>query len=426
MESSSQISQRLFSRTTHGIKLGLERMRAAADRLGNPQREYLSFHVAGTNGKGSVCAYLESCLRGMGFPTGLFMSPHIVDFEERFIVNGRPVTSDAWVAVYRDLETTIEELGLTFFEAATLIAFELFKREKVRWAVFETGMGGRLDATNILAPGVSVITRLAMDHREFLGNDLASIAREKLGIVKRGVPLVMAEPDDPAIRELATEWCLRSGSTCEFVSPGMVQETGRAGGAPWFRYHDQRFGLPLAGGYQVQNALAAVRALAAAGFGDFALVAEGIRRTHLPGRFQVASIKGTTVIFDVGHNPDAAASFADTFAALYPGEKACIVTGIMKDKDASGVLERYCGVASRIILTRPGVERSATTADLRTKIPAGFAGRVEEIRSVAEAVEVALASCEEKVCVVGSFYTVGEGMKALGVAPYGQARSVQP
>ena len=169
METSSRIiSQRLFLRTTHGIKLGLDRMRAAADRIGNPQDQYPSVHIAGTNGKGSVCAYLDSCLRRMGFKSGLFTSPHIVDFEERFIINGRPVASESWVAVYRDIEPVIEELGLTFFEAATLIAFELFKREKVEWAVFETGLGGRLDATNIIRPEAAVVTRLAMDHMDLL------------------------------------------------------------------------------------------------------------------------------------------------------------------------------------------------------------------------------------------------------------------
>jgi dihydrofolate synthase/folylpolyglutamate synthase len=395
-------------------------MRAAAERIGNPQNEYRSFHVAGTNGKGSVCAYLDSCLRRMGFATGLFTSPHIVDFEERFIINGRPVASESWVAVYRDLSPIIEELGLTFFEAATLIAFELFKREKVEWAVFETGLGGRLDATNILGPKVAVVTRLAMDHMDLLGSDLAAIALEKLGIVKSGVPLVMAEPDELEIRKLALDLCLQNGSTCEFVSSSMAQEIGQAGGMLWFTHNNQRCDLPFAGAYQIANALVAVHSLNAAGFRDQPLIAEGIRSAFLPGRFQIVVVKGKAVVLDVSHNPDAAKAFADTFTANFPGRKTLLVTGIMKDKDATGILRCYCSVASKIILTRPDVERSAETADLRASLPVDFTGDVKEIPSVSTAVVAALDSSEDIVCVVGSFFTVGEAMKALGIEPYGK------
>jgi dihydrofolate synthase/folylpolyglutamate synthase len=418
MESSQQIALRLFSRTTHGIKLGLERMQTAAQRLDNPQNKYRSIHVAGTNGKGSVCAYLESCLRRMGFTTGLFTSPHIVDFEERFIINGAPVSGEKWVGVYRDLEQIINELGLTFFEAATLIAFELFKRENVEWAIFETGLGGRLDATNILRPSVSVITKIAMDHMDFLGNDLAAIAGEKIRIVKQGVPLVMAEPLEPGIRKLALAWCLQNGSRCQFVSESMAQEAATSGCGPAFTWHDQKFKLPLAGRYQIQNALAAIRALNIAGFNDLAIIAEGVHSTVLPGRFQVLQMRGKTIVFDVGHNPDAAQSFVETLASVLPDAAPCLVTGIMKDKDAAGIFEHYCKKASRIILTRPDVERSADTGELRSKVPAWFKGDVVEIGRVGDAVDAAIASECDVVCVAGSFYTVGEGMEKLGVAPY--------
>jgi dihydrofolate synthase/folylpolyglutamate synthase len=418
METSSQISQRLFSRTTHGIKLGLERMQTASQRLDNPQNAYKSIHVAGTNGKGSVCAYLESCLRRLGFTTGLFTSPHIVDFEERFIINGAPVSGEKWAGVYRDLEQVILELDLTFFEAATLIAFELFKRENVEWAIFETGLGGRLDATNILRPKVSVITRVAMDHMDFLGSDLASIAKEKLGIVKHGVPVVMAEPQEPEVRKLALAWCLQNGCRCEFVSDLMAQDMDASGPGESFTWHDRKFDLPLTGRYQVRNALVAVRTLNTAGFKDLAVIAEGIGSTVLPGRFQVLRIRGKTIVFDVGHNPDAAQSFAETLAAVFTNAAPCLVIGIMKDKDAAGIFEQYCKKASKIILTRPNVERSAMTGELRTKIPAWFNGDVFEIDCVGDAVDAALASECDVICIAGSFYTVGEGMIKLGVAPY--------
>jgi dihydrofolate synthase/folylpolyglutamate synthase len=418
METSLQISNRLFLRTTQGIKLGLDRMQAAAAKIGNPQNSYKSFHVAGTNGKGSVCAYLESCLRGMGFSTGLFTSPHIIDFEERFIIGGRPVLSGAWVDVYRDLETVIEEFELTFFEASTLICFELFKREKVEWAVFETGMGGRLDATNVLMPQVSVIAKIAMDHMSFLGNNLESIAREKLGIAKPQTPLIMIEPDEPAIRKLAFDWCLQNKIFCSFVSQVSAKRIELVQGRFRFEYRNQAFSLPLAGRHQVLNALAAISALAAAGLSTMDAIAAGIRSAVLPGRFQIVEIKGKTFVFDVGHNPDAAESFVKTLSATYPAMSVGIVAGIMKDKDIAGILKCYCSVASRLLLASPQVERSATTAELRVNVPHEFTGVVLETKSVAAAADAALASPEDVVCIVGSFYTVAEGMIALGQRPY--------
>jgi dihydrofolate synthase/folylpolyglutamate synthase len=418
MDTANRIAERLFSRTSQGIKLGLKRMQSAADRLDNPQETYSSLHVAGTNGKGSVCTYLESCLRTMGFKTGLFTSPHIVDFEERFTVGGKTVSGARWVDVYRDLQPTIDELELTFFEASTLIAFELFKREDVEWAVFETGLGGRLDATNILFPNVSVVTRIAMDHMMYLGDDLLSIAREKLGIVKRGVPLVMTEPDDRNIRKLAMDRCLHKGSQCQFVSQTQAGDIRYAVERPSFVYRDRRFEVPFAGRYQVENALIAIRALLAAGFTDMDVIARGIRSAFIAGRFQIVQSDGKTIIFDVGHNPNAAQSFAETLAMLFPDSTVCLVTGIMKDKDASGMFAWYCKRASRIILTRPNVERSAETAILRSNIPAWFSGEVCEIQRVSGAVEKAFESPEKVVCVVGSFYTVGEAMKKIGISPY--------
>jgi dihydrofolate synthase/folylpolyglutamate synthase len=418
MESSEQISRRLFLRTPHGIKLGLDRICEAAKRCGNPHTAYPSLHVAGTNGKGSVCAYLESSLRRLGFKTGLFTSPHIVRFEERFIINGKPITPEKWVEVFRDTERIIDELDLTFFEAATLLAFELFKREKVQWAVFETGMGGRLDATNILAPAVSVITRIAMDHMEYLGNDLSSIAKEKLGIVKKGVPLVMAEPLEPEIKAMATEWRRQTGGKCILVSNSMAQTTGIIEGRHCFIYRNREFILPLAGPYQIQNSLCAISTLIAAGFNDLERIAAGIAKTFLPGRFHRVTCNDKTVVFDVGHNPDAAQSFIDALTQTYPGRKICMVTGIMKDKDGAGVIEQYCKKASRVILTKPECERSAETARLRLAVPDWYKGEIAEIRHVADAVSAAMKSPEEIVCVAGSFFTVGEGMTALGVEPY--------
>jgi dihydrofolate synthase / folylpolyglutamate synthase len=417
-ENPKQIAARLFARTTKGIKLGLDRMREAAGRFDNPQQSYRSIHVAGTNGKGSTCAYMESALRASGFTTGLFTSPHIVDFEERFIVNGRPVPAARWGEVYADLEKTIEELDLTFFEATTLMAFELFKRENVQWAVFETGLGGRLDSTNILVPKVSVITTIAMDHQHYLGNDLLSIAGEKLGIIKRRVPLVMAEPSDPAVRRLALSLCLQNSCPCIFAAPSAVTPLEEAGQATAFSYHGARFTLPLAGDHQLTNALCAIKALAAAGIRNLTTVSDGIAATILPGRFQVIKRNGATIIFDVGHNPDAAAAFVKTLEKHFPAIKPCMVVGIMKDKDSKGMFEAYCSRAGRLVLVHPAIDRAAQTSLLAQSVPAWFEGKVEQAGDVGEAALKACASGDEVVCITGSFYTVGEAMQKLGVSPY--------
>lgn len=419
MDESQTIAQRLFSRTTHGIKLGLERMQMAAARLGDPQKSYDSIHVAGTNGKGSTCAYVEAVLRSQGHRTGLFTSPHIVSFEERFIVSGKPVSSGQWVGVYRDLESTIEKLGLTFFEAATLIAFELFKREKVDFAVFETGMGGRLDATNILAPRACAITRIAMDHMNFLGNDLVSIAGEKLGIVKTGVPCIMALPEALEVVTLAQTVCREKQSILSFANSATeASDIELSGNGVSCTYRDQRFGLPLSGIHQVQNALVAIKTLNAVGIDDLKKISSAMAKTFLPGRFHIEMHKGKTIVFDVGHNPDAAQSFIETCGRRFGETSMAMVIGVMKDKDLEGMLTHFCKKAKRIILTRPDVERSADTEILKSNIPAWFKGPVYEIPSVPDAVVAVLTSPEELVGIVGSFFTVGEAMVSLGIWPY--------
>lgn len=422
MDESREIAQRLFSRTTHGIKLGLERMRSAAGRFGDPQNSYASIHVAGTNGKGSTCAYIEAVLRSQGHRTGLFTSPHIVSFEERFLIDGRRISSGQWVEVYRDMESTIEELGLTFFEAATLIAFELFKREKVGYAVFETGMGGRLDSTNIIVPRACAITRIAMDHMSFLGNDLISIAWEKLGIVKQGVPCVMALPGASAVRGLAQTLCSEKAAPLTFADVAKdaqdAQDAKTTARCVSFTYKNMRFEPPLAGAHQVENALVAIKTLEAVGVHDLQSISGAIGKTFLPGRFQVVPVGDKTVVFDVGHNPDAAQSFVETCSRRFGDAAISLVVGIMKDKDISGMFDQYCKRAGMIVLTRPQGERSAETATLKSRLPQWFHGAVQEIPVVHEAVKAALASSETVVCITGSFYTVGEAMVSLNISPY--------
>jgi dihydrofolate synthase/folylpolyglutamate synthase len=359
-------------------------------------------------------------LRQSGIKTGLYTSPHLVRFEERFIINGMPVETSEWVAVYDCLKDIIDELHLTFFEATTLLAFELFKRRQVEWAIYETGLGGRLDATNVVVPRVSIITALAIDHRELLGNDLCSIAGEKLGIVKHRTPLVMAQPDDPLIKDLARIQTLKNETSVVFV--GMDQAIDVRGEPDGFSFNwkGNRYRIQAFGEYQIRNALLALNGLYAAGFTPYTSMGQGLARPQLPGRFQVIRIKDKTVVFDVGHNAQAVRSFCAALRQSFTGKKICFVVGIMKDKDIGSMMPEYGPIASRILLTAPEIDRAASPETLRNALPETYGDIAACIPAVNSALDAALSGEEEVICVSGSFYTIGEAMQWLHVEPYPQ------
>jgi dihydrofolate synthase / folylpolyglutamate synthase len=420
MERGEEIRKHLFSLVTRGIKYDLDRMNSAVEACGRPQDACPSFHVAGTNGKGSICSYLESSLRSCGFKTGLFTSPHLVRFEERFMIDGRPVRETVWLETYRDLQPVIEKFRLTFFEASALMAFEIFRRHKVEWAVFEAGLGGRLDATNVVVPAVSIISRIAMDHMEYLGNDLASIASEKLGIVKRGVPLIAAEPESGAIKSLIAGRSCEIGTSCRFVSNADGADCTIDPHGASFTWDNIRYRINLPGSYQVTNALLALSALKAAKgtFNDNRSIMQGLRDAWLPGRFQTLTIRTRNVVFDVGHNPDAAMAFCRSLQSTFKGRSVCCVLGIMKDKDIAGIMTQYTAVASRLICTAPATGRAAEPERIKKNIPGTFKGVCMVAGTVASAVETAFKSPEEIICIAGSFFTVGEAMEYLHIDPW--------
>jgi dihydrofolate synthase/folylpolyglutamate synthase len=421
----AQIKSSLFSHVNKGIKYDLDRMFKASSLCGDPHNSYSSIHVAGTNGKGSASAYIESVLRRAGCKTGLYTSPHITNFEERFRIDGVEISEDVWFDVYKDQEKIINDLGLTFFEAATLMAFEIFSRAGVQYAVFETGMGGRLDATNIIVPKVSVITKLALDHREYLGGTLEAIAGEKLGIVKPGAPLVMLEPNDPRIKQLAVDRCAELGSELIF-SPIGVTDGGRGvtdvlchDGGVSFRLDGRRYDLSMMGGYQAQNAALALNALGRLGVFDYQTLYEGIRSAVLPGRFQIIDINNQQLVVDVAHNPDAAEALVGALKKRFPGKRFSFVLGMMRDKDIDTVLKILAPCASTFYFTRPKTERAADPYGMMGLTDGKSGGRRVVVEDVGEAVGAALRDAVDTVdtivCVTGSFYTVSEAMKILTV-----------
>ena len=402
------IKQSLFALTSKGIKYDLDRIAAAAVRVGSPQAAYPSIHVAGTNGKGSTCAFIESVLRTAGYSTGLFTSPHISALEERFRINGETVAEKEWVAVYDEQRASIEAYNLTFFEATMLIGSELFRRRGVEWAVFETGLGGRLDATNILKPRVSVITHLAMDHSDLLGNTLAEVAAEKLGIVKESTPLVAAEACDAAVLRLIDATCREKRAPCAIIAERCAAGVESTSAGNIFYRNGIRYATRLSGRFQVVNALLAVEAIARTGLGiDPDIVRRGIADAYLPGRLQQLDVSGRTVIIDVGHNPDAASALCAALDERFRGKSMCMVAGIMADKEYPAMLARYAATAGHIILTRPKTDRAAVAEDLARHVPEH---RRTVVPDVAEAVASALQRTEDVVCITGSFYTVGEAL----------------
>ena len=414
----------LFARTGGGSKFGLERTEALLCALGAPQRRFASVHIAGTNGKGSSAAVAEAVLRAKGLRVGKYTSPHLVDFRERVVVDGRPIPA-AVVTEFVDRWTPlVEEVGATFFEATTAMAFDWFARREADVVVVEAGLGGRLDATNVIQPRAAGVTSIGYDHTEYLGATLEEIAAEKAGIFKPGVPAVVGERD-PSVRALLAELArgakaapVRVVADETEVAVARVSAEGTEftlSGALGAR----RLRTPLAGEHQAANAALALTMLDAAGPG-YALpadeAAQALRRVRLPGRFHRAG----RFIFDVAHNPDGARVLAATLCAVGPERPVLALLSVLGDKDWRGIMAALAGAVHAFLLT------TAPTA------PASRAWRLDEAlahaqasgwRAEAEAdFDRALARAEAwpgTVLVTGSFHTAGDAMARLQINPLG-------
>ena len=372
--------ERLFALRGRGVDFDLARPRRVARALGHPQDAFRAIHVAGTNGKGSTAALIESALRAAGVRTGLYTSPHLVRFTERIAVAGREIARADIVRAVDEVERAAAGEPLTFFEIATLAAFQHFREQSVEVAVVEVGLGGRLDATNLLpAPLACVLCSLALDHQSYLGGDLKSIAAEKAGIIKPGCPVVAALPEDPAAAQVITERAAAVGAPLRFLG----------------RDFDARDVPPLAlaGAHQRHNGALAKAALEAAGLGVSPdALARGFREVRWPGRLERLG----DVLLDCAHNPDAAAALALTLV-----EPPSLVFGALADKDAAGMLAALAPKAARIWLTAPPSPRAADPAALAALWPGA---RVEPDPAAALAAARARGGT---VLVTGSTYLVG-------------------
>ncbi|HEY8487097.1 MAG TPA: folylpolyglutamate synthase/dihydrofolate synthase family protein [Limnochordales bacterium] len=433
-----------------GMRLGLERMRALMARLGDPHRGFACVHVAGTNGKGSTCAMLAAMARAAGLRVGLYTSPHLVHFHERIVVDGRPIDSHELVEAYRAVRQAVERLDLpeppTHFEFVTAMAFWHMARVGVQLAVVEVGLGGRLDATNVVQPELCVLTPIGLDHTQVLGPRLQDVAREKAGIVKPGVPVVAA-PQPPEAMEVIEAACRAAASPLVTVRPAEPGHDGRLegggghspSGPAVYRYGALSTGLEgswlwvegpegfraarlrvaLLGSHQVQNAAVAVAAahqLAGQGW-PFTVqaMAQGLAQVQWPGRLQVLA-RDPWVLLDGAHNPPAAQALAAAVKELFGRPAPVLVVGMLQEKDRAGTLAPLVAAGPQLVVATRS--RSARTAPAHPAQLAELAVRLGTRRAVAvapasHAVEVAVQAVRRTggrgpVLVTGSLYLAGE------------------
>ncbi|MEO7084150.1 MAG: folylpolyglutamate synthase/dihydrofolate synthase family protein [Gemmatimonadaceae bacterium] len=412
----------LFARTTGGFKFGLERTFALLDRLGNPHRAYPSIHIAGTNGKGSSVATMSALLAAKGHKVATYTSPHLVDFRERMIVGGIPIPADDVVEFITRTTPLIEEIGASFFEATTAMAFEYFARAGADVAVVEAGLGGRLDSTNVLDPVAAGVTSIGLDHTEYLGNTLEEIAVEKAGIFKPGRAAVIGEPDRH-IRELLAERALRAGASSvrvvadEVALNGVrVDDSGTSCDIEW-KGRSLTLRTPLAGRHQSSNlafSLVMLDSLAPELAVSVDDASAGLARVRLPGRFQHEG----RYIFDVAHNPAGSEVLAETIAAVSPPKPIVAILCVLGDKDWRGMMRALSPVVSHFILTMAPTAPASRAWNLGDAI--AFARQeglsADAIADFAAALESAKRSAAT-ILITGSFHTVGDAMSLLQVSP---------
>jgi dihydrofolate synthase/folylpolyglutamate synthase len=340
--------------TYKGGKQGLSNMFRLMELLGEPHKKLRCLHVTGTNGKGSVCAFLQGALRAAGYRTGLYTSPYLERFNERIRIDGAPISDGSLVAYTNRVKPAVEKLRAdgvypTEFEITCAIGFLYLAESDIDYAVIEVGLGGRYDSTNVVTPLATAITSVGLDHTKTLGDTLAKIAYEKAGIAKRGVPMILYPDAADDVVRVVDEVCGNIGSP---LIPAM-SDTQRT----------SRFGLY--GNHQIRNAAVAREMLLHSGIPiTQAQTDEGFRRTRWPGRLETVPFEGATFLLDGAHNPHGAAALADALAAQYGRNKLIAITGMLRDKDAAGVARHLSPLFRKVFTVAPDSERALTANEL--------------------------------------------------------------
>lgn len=426
----SQAIKYLYNLKIFGMSLGLERIEYLLKTLGSPHQGMRIIHVAGTNGKGSVAAMLTSILKAAGYKAGLFTSPHLIDFEERIVVNQKKIPRDRLSALVDRIKPIAEEMAddntfehPTFFEIATAMALRHFYEEGVDFTVLEVGLGGRLDATNVVTPEVSVITTIALDHTHVLGTTLEEVAREKAGIIKPGVPVVTGIEDEELlemIKNICQEKKSIPYSTKEILSyiktkANLESQTfdiiglGRG-------YEDLT--INLLGEHQIANACIAalvvdVMRKKGIAVSDTALK-KGFKDAKWPARFELVQ-REPAILLDCAHNPAGMRTLKRTLEDNFGKQRLTLVLGIMRDKDIPGMVREIAPMAHKIIITKPKFERAAEPSVIEAEVRK-YTDNIVVINSVSEALAHAQrnATKYDVICVCGSIFNVGEAREILG------------
>lgn len=403
--------QFLYGLRLFGAKFGLENTHQLAALAGNPQEHLRFIHVAGTNGKGSTCAMLESTYRAAGLRVGLFTSPHLVSFRERIQVNRELISESEVVRLVDEMQPRLATFPVayhpTFFEVITVMALSYFAREKCDLVIWETGLGGRLDATNIVTPLASVITNIGLDHQQWLGDTLAEIAAEKAGILKPGIPALTAtqEPDALAVIESVAQ---QNGSPLTKITPPHASR---------ITHHT------LVGEHQRLNAalaLATVELLRPQISVGPTQVQTGLKNVNWPGRFQVIPRpEGRAIVLDGAHNPAGMEALAAALQSQFPDAKPTLILGMLADKDWRPMCVRLAALASRVVTVPVGSTRTASAEDLASACRERLPQTTEGCASLSEA--LTKTEKDPLVVIAGSLYLVGEALELLGLSPAGSA-----
>jgi len=409
----------IYSLRRFGIKLGLSTIKNILQGLGDPQDNFGYIHVAGTNGKGSIASSLATILQLSGYNTGLYTSPHLVSFNERICVNNRPISDEDVVASYKAVKSVHHGTREpTFFEFATAMALYEFGRQNVDWAVIETGMGGRLDATNIIKPALSIITNISLEHKDYLGNTITEIAREKGGIIKKGVPVITGVKQKNAISVLKNITKKQLAKLYRFGDAFRVRRN-KNGTFNYFGIENvwRNMHSGLIGSHQVDNAalvLAACEVLNKNNFGiTLQNIKDGLEKNRWPGRLEIVS-SSPLILLDGAHNFIAARNLARYLSENISDRNITLIVGILDDKPYSAMLKSLVPLCNRVILTSPKIDRALAPEKLYT-IVKEIITDIHIIPDVDKAITYAIeaVTTNDVICIAGSLYVVGEAKEAF-------------
>ncbi len=418
----------IFDREHFGIKLGLKNIGSFLADVGDPHRTFKSVHIAGTNGKGSTAAYIDAIMRQAGYRVGIFTSPHLVDFRERICVDGKQISKKYIGEFIKKHRKVIEKNQITFFEVCTALAFCYFAYKKVDLGVIETGLGGRLDATNTLLPELSIITDISYDHTNVLGNTLTKIAYEKAGIIKRGSPVLIGTMKPEPRNEIIRVGKQRKAQII-YQKPDIIAKTD---GNYRFDYRGENFSLKnlsssLSGRHQITNSALAITAVNILNQNSYDInkrqIRLGLKATYWPGRFEIIKIRsGPIIILDVGHNPAGVKAMVDCFKTEFPGRKANVIFGSVRNKNLEKTIKFIIPIANTIEIAKLKSDRGVEPQEIVAIFKKNkFIATSSESVKISAKKLINSAKLNDIIIICGSHFIVGEYLENRE-AIYGKKR----